>query len=149
MSDSAPFAHFSYVVWLTLGLILCAAETLAPGAFLIWIGAAAVILGAVEFFWPMEPTAQLFLFAGLVVVLLVIGKRVYGSLDRRSPPQPFSRAEGLIGREFFLDQPIQRGFGVIRVDDSVWRVAGEDMGVGVKVRVTGVEDGSLLRVAKA
>ncbi len=60
----------------------------------------------------------------------------------------FSRAEGLIGREFFLDQAIQRGFGVIRVDDSVWRVAGEDMSVGAKVRVTGVEDGSLLRVAK-
>lgn len=148
MSDSAAFGHFSYVVWLTLGLILCAAETLAPGAFLIWIGAAAVILGAVDFVWPMEPTAQLFLFAALVVALLLTGKRVYGSLDRRSPPQPFSRAEGLIGREFFLDQAIQRGFGVIRVDDSVWRVAGEDMSAGAKVRVTGVEDGSLLRVAK-
>jgi membrane protein implicated in regulation of membrane protease activity len=149
MSDSMALAHFSYVVWLALGVILCAAETLAPGAFLIWIGAAAVILGVVDFIWPLEATAQLLLFAGLVVVLVVAGKRVYGSLDRRSPPQPFSRAEGLIGREFFLDQAIQRGFGAIRVDDSVWRVAGEDMSVGAKVRVTGVEDGSLLRVAKA
>jgi membrane protein implicated in regulation of membrane protease activity len=149
MADSVALPHFSYIVWLTLGLILCAAETLAPGAFLIWIGAAAVIVGAVDFFWPTEQTAQLFLFAGLVVVLLALGKRVYGSLDRRSPPQPFSRAEALVGREFFLDQPIQRGFGVIRVDDSVWRVAGEDTSVGAKVRVTGVEDGSLLRVTKA
>lgn len=141
--------HLSYIVWLSLGLVLCAAETLAPGAFLIWIGAAAVILGAADFFWPMEITVQLFLFAALVVVLLVIGRRVYGSLDRGSPPQPFSRAEGLIGREFFLDRPIERGFGAIRVDDSVWRVAGEDLGAGAKVRVIGVEDGSLLRVAKA
>ncbi|MGO8798850.1 MAG: NfeD family protein [Roseiarcus sp.] len=141
--------HFGYVLWLTLGLVLCAAETLAPGAFLIWIGAAAVILGAADFFWPMEITAQLFLFAALVVALLIVGRRVYGSLDRRSPPQPYSRAEGLIGREFFLDRPIERGYGAIRVDDSVWRVTGEDMGAGAKVRVTGVEDGSLLRVAKA
>jgi inner membrane protein len=149
MPDSAPLAHFGYIVWLSLGLILCAAETLAPGAFLIWIGAAAVILGTIVFFWPIEITAQLFLFAALVVVLLVIGRRVYGSLERRSPPQPFSRAEGLIGREFFLDRAIERGFGAIRVDDSVWRVTGEDMGAGAKVRVTAVEDGSLLRVAKA
>ena len=28
-----------YYVWLLAGLALCAAETLAPGAFLIWIGA--------------------------------------------------------------------------------------------------------------
>ncbi len=149
MPDGAPLVHFSYIAWLSLGLVLCAAETLAPGAFLIWIGAAAVILGTVDFFWPMELTAQLFLFAALVVVLLVIGRRVYGSLERRSPPQPFSRAEGLIGREFFLDRPIERGFGAIRVGDSVWRVTGEDMGAGAKVRVTAVEEGSLLRVAKA
>lgn len=141
--------HFGYVVWLSLGFVLCAAETLAPGAFLVWIGAAALIVGIVHFIWPIEITLQLFLFAGLVVALLAIGRRVYGSLDRRSPPQPFSRAEGLIGREFFLDQPIERGFGAIRVGDSVWRVAGEDMSAGARVRVTGVEDGSLLRVAKA
>ena len=42
-----------------------------------------------------------------------------------------------------------RGFGNIRVDDSIWRVTGEDMGAGAKVRVTGVEGGSLLRVSKA
>ena len=41
------------------------------------------------------------------------------------------------------------GFGCIRVDDSVWRVTGEDMNAGAKVRVTGVEQGALLRVAKA
>lgn len=141
--------HFGYIVWLSLGFVLCAAETLAPGAFLVWIGAAALIVGALHFVWPMALTAQLFLFAALTVALLAIGRRVYGSLDRRSPPQPFSRAEGLIGREFFLDQPILRGYGAIRVGDSVWRVAGEDMGAGARVRVTGVEEGSLLRVAKA
>ncbi|WP_158812678.1 NfeD family protein [Methylocapsa sp. S129] len=148
MSDIGLFSHGDYIVWLVAGFILCAAETIAPGAFLIWIGAAALILGAVEFVWPLEFTAQLFLFAALVVVLVIIGRRVYGSLDRRSAPQPLSRAHGLVGKEFFLDQPIERGFGNIRVDDSVWRVTGEDMGAGAKVRVTGVEEGSLLRVAK-
>ena len=149
MSEIGLLAHGDYAFWLIVGFLLCAAETLAPGAFLIWIGAAMLIVGVVEFFWPLELTAQLFLFAALVVALVVIGRRVYGSLDRRSPAQPLGRAESLVGKEFFLDQPIVRGFGNIRVDDSVWRVTGEDMGAGAKVRVTGVEDGSLLRVSKA
>jgi inner membrane protein len=148
MSDLGLFSHGDYIFWLIAGFLLCAAETVAPGAFLIWIGAAALILGIVEFIWPLEFTAQLFLFAGLVIVLVIIGRRVYGSLDHRSAPQPLSRAHGLVGKEFFLDKPIERGFGNSRVDDSVWRVTGEDMSAGAKVRVTGVEDGSLLRVAK-
>jgi hypothetical protein len=149
MSDIGFLAQGDYVFWLVVGFVLCAAETLMPGAFLIWIGAAALIVGVVEFLWPLEVTAQLFLFAALVVVLVVVGRRVYGSLDKRSPSQPLGRAEGLVGREFFLDHAIERGFGNIRVDDSVWRVTGEDMAAGAKVRVTGVEGGSLLRVAKA
>jgi membrane protein implicated in regulation of membrane protease activity len=148
MSEIALLAHGDYAFWLVVGFLLCAAETLAPGAFLIWIGAAMLIVGVVEFFWPLEITAQLFLFAALVVVLVIVGRRVYGSLDQRSPSQPLGRAESLVGKEFFLDQPIVRGFGNIRVGDSIWRVAGEDMGAGAKVRVTGVEDGSLLRVSK-
>ncbi len=148
MSDIGLFPPIDYFVWLVAGLALCAAETMMPGAFLIWIGAAALILGAVEFFWPMELTAQLLLFAALVVALVMLGRRVYGSMDRRSPAQPISRAEALVGGEFFLDRAIEHGFGAIRVDDSVWRVTGEDMAAGAKVRVTGVEEGSLLRVAK-
>src|SRR5579872_7014005 len=145
MSDIGLLAHGDYAFWLIVGFLLCAAETLAPGAFLIWIGAAMLIVGVVEFFWPIELTAQLFLFA----VLVVVGRRVYGSLDKRSAAPPLGRAESLVGKEFFLDQPIVRGFGNIRVDDSIWRVTGEDLGAGAKVRVTGVEGGSLLRVSKA
>ena len=149
MSGIGLFAHDDYVFWLIAGFALCAAETIMPGAFFIWIGAAALILGIVEFLWPLEFTAQLLLFAALVAVLVAVGRRVYGSLDRRSPSQPLGRAESLVGREFYIDRPIERGFGTIRVDDSVWRVAGEDIGAGAKVRVTAVEDGALLRVAKA
>ena len=142
-------AHIAYFVWLIGGFVLCAAETLAPGAFLIWIGGAALIVGAVDFFWPMEFTLQLLVFAVLAAALILVGRRVYGSLERSSPPPSLSRAQALIGKEFFLDQPIERGYGAIRVGDSVWRVAGVDTAAGVKVRVIAVEDGSMLRVERA
>ena len=61
---------------------------------------------------------------------------------------PESRAHGLMGREFYLDSPIERGFGAIRVDDTVWRVAGDDMPAGTQVRVVAIEDGVAIRVAK-
>ena len=53
-----------------------------------------------------------------------------------------------MGREFFLDKAIARGFGSIRVDDNVWRVAGEDMPTGTRVRVVAIEDGSAIRVER-
>jgi membrane protein implicated in regulation of membrane protease activity len=149
MIDLGLFKLEVYVVWVVAGLALCAAETLVPGAFLIWIGAAAVVVGAVEFFFPLALTPQLLLFAALVVAFVFVGRRVYGSLDAGTPPVPLSRAHALIGKEFFLDEGIARGFGRIRVGDSVWRVAGEDLPAGAKVRVVAVEDGSSVRVEKA
>lgn len=54
----------------------------------------------------------------------------------------------MVGNDYFLAEGIARGFGTIRVGDSVWRVTGEDCPAGAKVRVVAVEDSSLLRVAK-
>jgi hypothetical protein len=136
-------------LWLVGGLALCAAETLAPGAFLIWIGAAAVVVGVIEFIFPIELTPSLLLFAVLVAVFVVVGRRVYGSLDAGAPPLPLNRAQALIGKEFYLEDAIERGFGRIRVGDSLWRVAGEDLPKGAKVRVASVEDGAQVRVEKA
>ncbi len=48
MSDPYP-----YWVWLLGGLALCALETIVPGAFLIWIGAAGLLTGAIDFVFPM------------------------------------------------------------------------------------------------
>ncbi len=149
MVNFGLFALDIYVVWLVVGFALCAAETLVPGAFLIWIGAAALAVGVVEFFLPLALTPQLLLFAALVVALVFVGKRVYGSLDAGTPQLPLSRAHALIGKEFFLDEAIVRGYGRIRVGDSVWRVAGENLPAGAKVRVVAVEDGAEVRVEKA
>ena len=149
MVDFGLFELAPYVVWIVAGLALCAAETLVPGAFLIWIGAAAVVVGVVELAFPLDVTTQLLLFAALVVALVFVGRRVYGSLEAGTPQLPLSRAHALIGKEFFLDQAIVHGFGRIRVGDSVWRVAGDDLPAGAKVRVVAVENGAQVRVEKA
>jgi membrane protein implicated in regulation of membrane protease activity len=141
-------AHLVALLWLIAGLILSAIETLAPGAFFIWFGAAAAIVGAVGYFLPMAFVSQLILFAVLVAALILIGRRVYGSFDKAPGPLPQSRAHAMVGADFFLDEAIARGYGRIRVGDSSWRVAGPDCPAGAKVKVVAVEQGSLLRVER-
>src|SRR5208283_1906062 len=119
-------SRFAALAWLVVGLALCAVETLAPGAFFIWFGAAAAIVGAVDYLLPMSLETQLILFGVLVAALVLVGRRVYGSFGAEPGPLPQSRAHAMIGEDFFLDEPIARGFGRIRVGDSSWRVAGED-----------------------
>ena len=148
MSDLLSPAHLVALLWLVVGLILCAAETLAPGTFLIFIGAAAAIVGAIAYFVALDLTTQLLLFGALVVALVMIGRDAYGSLYAGPGPLPQSRAHALIGSDFLLEQAIVHGYGRIRVGDSSWRVKGDDCPAGAKVRVVAVEDGSLLRVER-
>ena len=146
MPELPSTGHLLALFWLIGGLVLCAAETLAPGAFLIWIGAAAAIVGAIAYFVVIDLTTQLLLFGALVVTLVLIGRKVYGPLDAGPGPLPQSRAHAMVGNDFYLDEPIVRGYGRIRVGDSSWRVKGDDCPAGAKVKVVAVEEGSLLRV---
>lgn len=141
--------HAIALAWLIGGLIIAACETLAPGTFLVFVGAAATVVGAVTYFFPLDMTHQVLLFGASVVAFVLVGRDVYGSLMTQPGPLPQSRAHALIGADFFLDEPIVRGFGRIRVGDSSWRVSGADCPAGAKVRVVAVEEGSLLRVERA
>jgi len=144
MSGALP-----YWAWLTGGLALCLAETLAPGAFLIFIGIAGLAVGAVDFVYPLPLAAQTLAFAALAAALALAGKRLYGSLALSSESRGVNRAHNMVGREFYLDGDIARGFGRIRVGDSVWRVSGPDLPSGEKVRVVRVVGEVTLEVEKA
>jgi membrane protein implicated in regulation of membrane protease activity len=148
LSDLISPSHLVGLFWLGGGLILCVAETLAPGTFLIFIGAAATIVGAIAYFVALDLTTQLLLFGALVIALVMVGRDVYGSLHASPGPLPQSRAHGLIGSDFLLEEEIVHGYGRIRVGDSSWRVKGDDCPAGAKVRVVAVENGSLLRVER-
>src|SRR5579871_3037969 len=125
MPDFLP-THLVGLLWLGGGLILCVAETLAPGTFLIFIGAAAAIVGAIVYFVALDLTTQLLLFGTLVIALVIVGRAIYGSLQASPGPLPLSRAHALIGSDFLLEDDIVHGYGRIRVGDSSWRVNGDD-----------------------
>lgn len=136
-------------MWLTAGLLLCAAEALASGMFLLWIGLAALATGLLVMVVPLTFAWTLMSFGGFAIVMVLAGRSLYGSRSQKSD-RPFlnRRAEALIGQEFVLHEPISDGAGHIRVADSIWRVAGPDLPAGSRVKVAGVEKGVLLRVER-
>ena len=61
----------------------------------------------------------------------------------RSNPFLNKRTEALIGREFTLERPIVDGTGTVRIDDTIWRVAGPDAPAGSRVKVVQADGASL------
>lgn len=134
------------VAWGALTLLLFAAEALAPGAFMLWMGfaAAAVFLAVL-----VLPDMSLLLQVGAFVVLSFVSIQVYRIWFRkrdRVSDQPLlnRRAEQLIGRVVMLDQAIQAGRGRAKVDDAFWVVGGRDLPAGSAVRIVGVDGMTLL-----
>ena len=136
--------------WVIGGVVLIAAELVAPGSFLVWLGLAALLVGHVDYAFDPPWQIQVLAFAGLSVASVVLGWSLAGRRDEGSGGQPNlnCRAHALVGREFTLDAPIVEGSGRVRVDDSSWRVAGPDAPAGAAVRVVGL-DGATLMVEAA
>ena len=135
------------VAWAALAVVLFAAEALAPGAFMLWMGfAAAAVFVAVWAFDGFSVLMQVVLF----VVLSFVSIQIYRTWFRkraRPSDQPLlnRRAEQLVGRVVLLDQAIVNGNGRAKVDDAFWAVTGVDSPAGSSVRVVAV-DGMTLKV---
>ena len=125
--------------WWVLGFVLLAAELIAPGVFLIWIGVAALAVGILSLMlwevglWTWQ--VQLVLFALLSVAAVLLGRRFVRSSEISDEPLLNQRTESLVGRTAVLDKPIAEGRGRIRLDDTFWIVEGPDLPAGTRVRV--------------
>ncbi|WP_421567638.1 NfeD family protein [Stenotrophomonas sp. PD6] len=142
--------RWEVVGWGALALLLFAAEALAPGAFMLWIGlGAAAVFVLVAVFADIPLLWQVVAFVLLSVVSIQC-YRQWGRTRARETDAPLlnRRAEQLVGRVVALDQPIVAGIGRAKVDDAFWVVAGPDLPAGSAVRVVAV-DGMTLKVQQA
>jgi hypothetical protein len=82
----------------------------------------------------------------LSVISIVIWRRYFRTRpDETDQPTLNRRGEQYVGRLFTLTEPVVNGEGKITVDDSTWKIHGEDCPAGTRVAVTGVE-GTILKV---
>jgi membrane protein implicated in regulation of membrane protease activity len=136
--------------WLIFGLVLMALELMAPGVFLFWLGLAALLVGALSFAFQPSWQVQILLFAVFAAAAAPVWRRLARRDGGASVSHPFlnRRADALVGRAFTLEKPIVDGSGSVRIDDTVWRVAGPDLPAGSRVRIVRA-DGASLTVAVA
>jgi membrane protein implicated in regulation of membrane protease activity len=136
--------------WLVFGLLLMGLELMLPGVFLFWIGLAALLVGLLSFVIAPSWQLQLLMFAVFAAAAVPVWRRVARSNSGVSTSNPFlnKRSEAMIGRVFTLEKPIIDGAGTVRIDDTVWRVAGPDTPAGSRVRIVRA-DGASLTVAPA
>ncbi|MBW3550228.1 MAG: NfeD family protein [Proteobacteria bacterium] len=143
--------NWQTVTWAAVALLLFAAETLAPGAFMLWLGFAAVAVFLAVMVFPDIPLlAQVAGFIVLSFVSIQIYRvRFSGKRERVSDrPHLNRRTDQLVGRVVVLDQAIVHGRGRVQIADAYWDVTGPELPAGVDVRIVG-SDGMTLRVEPA
>lgn len=135
----------SYGWWL-LALLLIAAELVAPGYFLLWIGLAAAVMGLLMLMFPdLGFIAQASVFGVLsVLICFVYWKYIRPATELRDD-QPLLNRKGarMIGRHVTVVEPIVNGRGKVKVGDSVWLAEGDDREAGAVVEVLGVNGTTL------
>lgn len=132
--------------WLSLGLILGAAEMVAPGFFLMWLGLAAIIVGVLDYFLPITVAYQVAMFAILSVLTVFAGKKFLADNPiETDDPKLNDRGARLTGEIVTVVEAITDGQGRVKVGDTVWAARGTDAATGARVRVTGA-DGAVLLV---
>jgi membrane protein implicated in regulation of membrane protease activity len=135
--------------WMVLGFALLALEIIVPGVFLLWIGIAAILTGALSLqLWGWESWTwhvQVLAFLALALVSAFAGKKIMGGTEPESDePLLNRRGEQLVGRTATLAEPIAEGVGRVRLGDTVWRVSGPDLPAGTRVRVVAARGGDLV-----
>jgi membrane protein implicated in regulation of membrane protease activity len=130
--------------------VLAIIEVFAPGAFFLWLGISAAIVGAILWLIPgLSWEFQVLAFAILSVASVVIARRYLAAHPLETDlPNLNQRGQQYVGRTFTLEEPVINGQGKIQVDDSTWKITCEDCAAGTKVIINGV-DGVVLRAAVA
>lgn len=132
--------------WLALGVLLAAAEIVAPGFFLVWIGAAAIVTGLLTWVLPIDSIpVQMVIFAVLSFVALYSTRRwLKANPITTTDPHLNQRGARLVGEVLTLTRGIENGRGRAKVGDGEWPVRGPDAAEGAKVRVVSADGGVLV-----
>jgi len=131
--------------WVIASLILLAAELAMPGIFLVWFGIAALATAAILALSGdlLSLPAQLIIFLILAVCAVLWGRSYFSRQRPNDAPFLNSAIAVLIGKNFRLEEPIIHGEGRLRVNDTIWRLAGPDAPKGSIIRITGYDSGAL------
>ena len=133
-------------LWLIGGVLLLILEVIAPGFFLVFIGAAAIATGLFTVLFGLGSAPQLALFALYAVIAVMVGRKFYANRSADSTdPLLNDRVGRLVGKSVTVVAAVDEHGGRVRVGDSEWSARGGPAAAGERVRITGI-DGNCLKV---
>ncbi|OYW46868.1 MAG: hypothetical protein B7Z08_01540 [Sphingomonadales bacterium 32-68-7] len=132
-------------VWLTLGVILAAAEMLIPGVYLLWLGVAALITGVLTYALDLSVPMQVLDFVALALIAAFSARRFLAEKPiPSSDPLMNRRGARMVGETGTVVQAIEHGSGRIKHGDSEWIARGPTIAAGERVRIVGHDGAELL-----
>lgn len=133
--------------WMLVAVALFIGELLMPGTFLVWMGLGAAVVGVLLLALPALAWQLQWVIFAVVSVVSVLAWRRYRQRHPEHNDHPVlnQRGQSYLGRHFTLKEPIIDGVGRLHVDDTQWKISGEDLPAGTAVKVVGV-DGTMLKV---
>ena len=127
-----------------LGVGLLIAEVIAPGFYLIFIGAGAVLAGLAGALLGLSIDLQLVLFVILSAVIVAAGRKLYARPGRTGEHQLNQRSAKLVGRQVTVTQAVGPDAGRVRLADGEWSARGGPADVGQSVVILRVEGNCLI-----
>ncbi len=132
-------------LWLIGGVLLLILELIAPGFFLVFIGAAALATGFFAALFGLGIVPQFALFALYSVIAVLVGRKFYNVRGTESSdPLLNDRVGRLIGKSVMVVSSVDEHAGRVRVGDSEWSARGGPARAGERVRITAVEGNCLI-----
>jgi len=140
------FDNLQYWHWWVFAIVLIILEVFAPGAFFMWMAAAAGLVGALLLVMPeMSWQMQFIVFAVASIIAILVGRTFFNRKSINVDDPTLSQLESeLTGNIYKVEKPIINGSGRIQVGETTWKAQGPDCEAGAKVKVVGVQGAVLL-----
>lgn len=123
--------------WWVLAVVCLVIEILVPAFFFLWMSVSGLVTGIIAWLIPsLSADSQILIFSVLTIATIT-SWRIFGKKYVIETDQPLLNRRGsqYVGRTFNLHEAIENGEGKIKVDDTIWKVHGEDCDIQTKVRV--------------
>jgi membrane protein implicated in regulation of membrane protease activity len=139
------FLNLGPWAWIIAGAVLLALELAVPGAFMMWLGLAAVLVGIISFGITWSWQAQCVAFAVFALASVPLWRKFARKVDPGTDePLLNRRTEAMVGSVYTLERAIVGGIGAVRIGDTIWRVSGADAPAGSRVKVIKADGADLM-----
>ncbi len=133
--------------WFILAAVLMLVELVLPGLFMIWIAAAAFVMGVFMLLLPVTLSWQIqwLIFALLCAAVIFLSRRFLDNDNDKTHNHSLNkRGQRLVGTILTVDTVSSADRGKARIGDSFWTISGNDLVKGAEMQVVDIEGNVLV-----